>query len=831
MKISLKNHDPLGSYSYIDHVIIGRNDNLIEINAVNVLFTEMEYAKLRASTEWREDMKGIWDWELNFGDHRAISVGLSLDTNRTELEKKMHKRRRLDWSKVKTQREFAELVKDLIGKINFHSLNKDVLNEVECETDLENLSGLLVTAEEILIKKHYRSKFRKLKHKKRKSWWNLILSLLVILRNSAHKNYTRTSNGTYKKIHSRLNKKIKTVSKKRKKFVEWSERQKMIEKYSKSPNLYWKDIKSKRGARIQVDIDPNVLCAKYRENFNTLTQTRESLALELRMRSVIEVYENNVRASNIRYPVLTGTIIDILKALKNNKSPGKSKTCNEMFKYAAEAGVGEILKIIFESMLNGCFCTNNINIGYIITILKDPQGCQKTVDNTRPITISEPISMVLEELVMRDVLRKCKLNKHQFGFRANSSCGHAIFSLKELALDARKNKRNAIALFLDFSKAFDKVNRNKLWYALIKNASPKYWLLLKNYYSKMRTCVVNGEGGYLEPYESKVGVKQGGKLSPFLYNLLVNNMLDLIEGSGLTYKINGLSKGILVYADDTNVICDSICKINAVIKLIERFCSDYDITINSKKTKWMRLTPNYSLTLGEDKVSIAGVEIEEVKEFKFLGVIISSNGSHMPHYKSRRNVYFKGLSEINKLGFNEKDLPTRIKKLLYTSLVRSKLSYGMETCTFKPAEIKSLLGSLEAAQIKKSNNLSKFSKSKTLLYAIGVSPYEVYLLKRKISFLKQLANNEATQELLLAGNHSSLEDIMKYIKIDYLRDIGLGNSGYLDLIRGRCYSKLKDIERIEKEIKGCKIVRSIRFLLNNRTPDNDDTLQFLLDPR
>jgi hypothetical protein len=457
------------------------------------------------------------------------------------------------------------------------------------------------------------------------------------------------------------------------------------------------------------------------------------------------------------------------------------------------------------------------------------QRCPKNNDNTRPITISEPISMILEEITMRDITRKCHLNRHQFGFRPNSSCGHAIFSIKEIGLDARKKCKNAIALFLDFSKAFDKVNRTKLWYALIKNASPKYWLLLKNYYERMKTYVIDNMGNFSVPFESSVGVKQGGKLSPFLYNLLVDELLNIIEKSKLTYQINGISKGILVYADDTNVICESLGQLRQIIELIERFCSNFDITINAKKTKWMRLTPNYSTDSGF--VQIRGALIEEVKEFKFLGVLICSNGSPMPHYKTRKRQYFKGIADINALGFNDKNVPTKIKKLLYTSLARSQLTYGLETCNFSKKELQSILSTLEANQIKKANNLSLNSKSKILLYAMDISPIEIYLLKRKIGFLMQLANNTATQELLVAGNHESLKEILLYLNIDYQTEIGRGNVKYLDLIRGRCWLKLKEIERIESNIKKCDLVKCIKYLLNKRNHDNDDTIQYLLDPR
>ncbi len=724
---------------------------------------------------------------------------------------------------------YPKIVTELIKSSNLKSTNKKELGENECEQELDELHKILKTAEKKLIIKQGLNKFRKRAHKKSKSWWCSTLSKLVVKRNGAHRLFKQLKSPVFKLIHARLNVAIKKVSRKRKRYVAWLERQKMIKKYQANPNLFWRDIKQKRGDKVQVDISPEELRSKYEDNFNSLQQTESSMRLQLKMENAVAKYEARVRASKTFYPVCVDVVRDALKSLKNNKCAGKSGVSNELLKYSRDTQISEVVRTILESMLNGCFCSTNINIGYIITIIKDATGNPKDSDNTRPITISETISMVLEEMVMRDVLRKCKLNRHQFGFRANSSCAHAIFSIKEIALDARKNGRNAIGLFLDFSKAFDKVNRTKLWYALIKNASPKYWLLLKNYYRQMKTYVIDEEGGYTEPFESKVGVKQGGKLSPFLYNLLVNDLLNILENSKLTYRIGNTYKGILVYADDTNIICESLHNLNLIIKLIERFCSDYDIKINAKKTKWMRLTPNYSIE--EGMVQIGEVPIEEVFEFKFLGVIIRSDGSHTTHLKNRRKLYLKGIAEINSLGFSDKDTPANIKKILYTSLVRSKLAYGLETCNFKPKEIHTLLNTLEANQIKKAYELSRFSKSKILLYALNISPFEVYLLKRKISFLKQLANNEATQELLINGNHESLESVLTHLGVDHSEEARKDSVGYMDLIRRRCKAKLKEIENMETLIKKCAVVKSVRYLLNNRNKDNDDTVQYLLDPR
>ncbi len=122
-----------------------------------------------------------------------------------------------------------------------------------------------------------------------------------------------------------------------------------------------------------------------------------------------------------------------------------------------------------------------------------------------PITISEPIAMVLESLIIIDFKKNGILSKHQYGFKSNSSCWNAVYALKEIANHARRNSVNAIALYLDFSKAFDKVNRSKLWFRLMKSLKPRYWLLLKNYYEQLCIYVIGSRGEISEPFKSSIG--------------------------------------------------------------------------------------------------------------------------------------------------------------------------------------------------------------------------------------------------------------------------------------------------------------------------------------
>jgi hypothetical protein len=150
--------------------------------------------------------------------------------------------------------------------------------------------------------------------------------------------------------------------------------------------------------------------------------------------------------------------------MKNKKAPGHSKTTNEMFKYSTDTMVPFVISKILENMLNNHYCPGELNIGVITTIIKDSKASCQEISNTRPITLSDPLSNVIEMLVLENINKKGSMHKFQDCFRSKNSCMHGVFHLNEFAWAKSKDK-NAYAFFLDLTKkSFEKINRVILYF-------------------------------------------------------------------------------------------------------------------------------------------------------------------------------------------------------------------------------------------------------------------------------------------------------------------------------------------------------------------------------
>ena len=130
--------------------------------------------------------------------------------------------------------------------------------------------------------------------------------------------------------------------------------------------------------------------------------------------------------------------------------------------------------------------------------------------------------------------------------------------------------------------------------------------------------------------------------------------------------------------------------------------------------------------------------------------------------------------------------------------------------------------------IKIANGLSTRSRTTALCYSVGVSPLPIALLKRKISFIRQLYQNELTNDLLVKTRCQTIESTLYELgyKFDNIQG-KVNKSNCLAL----CKERLENINKNEKDLKNHELTICVDHLLSNRNNENDDTLQFLLDPR
>jgi hypothetical protein len=175
-------------------------------------------------------------------------------------------------------------------------------------------------------------------------------------------------------------------------------------------------------------------------------------------------------------------------------------------------------------------------------------------NNYRPIVLVSVLSKLFTSILTERLLSwsedEDKLIDNQFGFRPGRSTVDAIFIIQGIISNILQNKFKLYSAFVDFRKAFDKLNRRILIYKLLRNGlSTKFVAMVKSIYSSVRLRVK--AGGVLS--DALLVVKQGEPLSPLLFLFFINDIIDDIStdtADGIV-TLNDYLIYLILFADDT----------------------------------------------------------------------------------------------------------------------------------------------------------------------------------------------------------------------------------------------------------------------------------------
>ena len=355
-------------------------------------------------------------------------------------------------------------------------------------------------------------------------------------------------------------------------------------------------------------------------------------------------------------------IEDIVNSLKNKAT---SDTAVVALKYVS-ASISSILSaIINASFLQGVF-PEELKLAKVIPIHKT--GKKTNVSNYRPISLLSVFSKIYEKTMHKRLYdffsRNETIYKHQYGFRKQHSCEHALLEAQYTLTKALDNKQISALLLIDFSKAFDMVDHNTLAYKLEHYGIRGHALnWLKSYLDNRRQYVsVNGHNS--RTGDLSCGVPQGSILGPLLFVIFINDLPF----------IDNLAKFIL-YADDANIIFTGqsieIIEMNMrnFISKLEEWVALNGLKLNISKTKYMLFSNRNTRDIN---VEISATSIERKKTERFLGVIIDDRLTFKQHRATLASKIARNAGVIYKV---KGIVPLHVIKTLYNSFIQSHLVY------------------------------------------------------------------------------------------------------------------------------------------------------------
>lgn len=151
-----------------------------------------------------------------------------------------------------------------------------------------------------------------------------------------------------------------------------------------------------------------------------------------------------------------------------------------------------ILCRLFNNIFDSGFYPDNWSKGCIVPIFK--KGEMQDLNNYRGITLVSCLAKLFTSIINTRLLewdqRYNIITDAQFGFKPGVGTIDAIFVLQNLISRTLKNKKRLYCCFVDYTKAFDLIDRSKLWYKLqMEGFGGKLLRIIKSLYKNVRACV------------------------------------------------------------------------------------------------------------------------------------------------------------------------------------------------------------------------------------------------------------------------------------------------------------------------------------------------------
>ena len=423
------------------------------------------------------------------------------------------------------------------------------------------------------------------------------------------------------------------------------------------------------------DVDAKSLAAKFNEHFTSVASSVSS-PVPPELHCAMPTNTCQLPSLSLR-PIQPEDCEIKLSRLQPRKSTGLDGIPASMLKIASPAIALPVCSIINTS-ISTCSVPSIWKKALVKPLHKG--GSRDVLTNYRPISILPVTSKVLETEVRDQVTSYLQehslLSPWQSGFRPGHSTTTTLLHITSEWYSALDQGHIVGAVFLDIAKAFDTVNHRLLLSRLADLGFDRAACQWFSSYLRHRHQCTAIDSNYSDEALVASGVPQGSVLGPLLFSLFVNSLPAQLEGMST-----------VMFADDTTLYvvgrstADISAKLSCALASAHKWLLESGLHLNATKTKCMLIHSCRRRSVAPLDVQLNGTPIQQVQNYKYLGVVINDTLSWSNHIDLVRRKAAKGIGLLRRLSWF---LPRQALCTMYSAYVLPHFTYAdavWGTCT------------------------------------------------------------------------------------------------------------------------------------------------------
>lgn len=404
-------------------------------------------------------------------------------------------------------------------------------------------------------------------------------------------------------------------------------------------------------------------------------------------------------AGPLKMPAATGfsvTAFEIryyISRLSAHSATGLDNIPTKVLKQLGETGE-EYICGMFNSILDG---THEIPSDWgngRVTMLQKTSSTPAVLYTYRPITVSTVLYRLFAKCLVSRMQKWIQengiLGEMQNGFRPGRRGEDNLFILTSAIELCRKQKKGLVCAFLDCSKAYDKVDRAKLWDILNALGMDRKWIkLIQLLYTENR-IILRHNSTESHAMTTQEGLRQGCPLSPVLFALYIADLERRLLESGLGFevKIKGNFWDVrekksfnmpgLLFADDLVLMAHTGKDLQDLLSITSTFGDEMNLQFNPNKSAVV----SFSHTVGlEDQLQVQGKLLPKESRYKYLGITLSDGANYLAEqealWESQAQKVINQMHAKSLWSFNRFE----ITKIQWKATAVPKLTYGNSVTT------------------------------------------------------------------------------------------------------------------------------------------------------